>query len=60
MDQRIDLYDRFVAKFHIGDRPLPVSVQDLDTVEAALGTKLPAAYRLFMARHGAIYTPQHP
>jgi SMI1 / KNR4 family (SUKH-1) len=57
MNRRTDIHDRFVARFHFGDRPTPVTEQALDAIEAELDTRLPTAYRQFMTRHGAVYTP---
>jgi cell wall assembly regulator SMI1 len=57
MRSRATIHDDFVARFHFGERPLPVTVQQLDAVEAELDSTLPSAFREFMTRHGAVYTP---
>jgi hypothetical protein len=57
MDQRAELQNRFVTRFHFGSPPIPAAEQLLDMIEIELNTKLPSAYREFMMRHGAIHTP---
>jgi len=57
MRSRESIHREFVARFHFGERVGPASEQELDAVETALDTKLPHAYRQFMTRHGAVYTP---
>ena len=57
MKSRATIHDDFVTHFHFGSRPVPVSLQQLDAVEAELNSKLPAAFRQFMTRHGSVYTP---
>jgi hypothetical protein len=59
MRSRIEIQDAFVTRFRsdtLYDRA-PVTVGQLDDIEVKLNTKLPAAYRDFMLRHGAVYTP---
>src|SRR5579859_8071455 len=58
MKSRKEIHDSFVGRFHFGDRMAPWTNQQLNEIEAELDTKLPAAYREFMTRHGVIYTPQ--
>lgn len=57
MRTRSEIHDAFVARFHCGERGEPATDAQLDGLEAALNTKLPAAYRMFMSRHGVCYTP---
>jgi SMI1 / KNR4 family (SUKH-1) len=57
MKTRPTIHERFVTRFHLGDRPQPLSDADLDFVEAALNTKLPSAFRQFMTRFGPVQTP---
>jgi hypothetical protein len=57
MDQRAELQNRFVMRFHFGSPPTPIPEQQLNAIETELNTKLPEAYREFMMRHGEIYTP---
>jgi SMI1 / KNR4 family (SUKH-1) len=57
MRSRADTHNAFVARFHVGERGAPMTDQQIDTIEAALDTKLPAAYRQFMTRYGAVHTP---
>jgi hypothetical protein len=56
MRTRIEIHDAFVARFHLGAERTPVTDEQLDVVEAALNTKLPAAYRQFMTRHGVVHS----
>jgi hypothetical protein len=56
MRTRVDIQDAFVARFHIGGERTPVTDEQLDGVEAALKTKLPAAYRQFMIRQGVVHS----
>ena len=58
MGDRTTIHERFVARFHFGDRPQPVTEPELDSVEAALDTKLPAAFREFITRYGPVHTPR--
>jgi hypothetical protein len=57
MRTRTGIHDEFVSRFHAGTRPVPVAARQLDKIEEALNTRLPEAYRQFMMRHGAVYTP---
>lgn len=57
MRTRTDIHDCFVSRFHAGKRLVPVAARQLDKIEEALNTRLPEAYRQFMTRHGAVYTP---
>jgi hypothetical protein len=57
MRTRADIHESFVARFHLGGHRTPVTKEKLDAVEAALNTKLPAAYRAFMAHHGVVHSP---
>lgn len=57
MRSRADIHAEFVARFHFGERPAPVTVQQLDVVEAELNSRLPAAFREFITRYGTVYTP---
>jgi SMI1 / KNR4 family (SUKH-1) len=56
MRTRADIQDAFVDRFHLGAERTLVTGEQLDAVEAALNTKLPAAYRQFMIRHGVIHS----
>jgi hypothetical protein len=58
MRSRIAIHHDFVARFHVGERPVPVNDSRLDEIEAQLNTRLPGAYRDFMTRQGAVYTPE--
>ena len=58
MGPRSTIHERFVARFHFGDPPTPVSDAELDSVEAALDTRLPASFREFMTRFGPVHTPR--
>ena len=57
MRSRATIHSDFVAHFHVGQQPVPVTAQQLDAVEAELNTKLPTAFREFMTHHGPVYTP---
>jgi hypothetical protein len=57
MRTRTEIHDGFVSRFHSGKRVAPVAAAKLDKIDAALNTRLPGAYRQFMLRHGAVYTP---
>jgi SMI1 / KNR4 family (SUKH-1) len=57
MRTRTDIHDGFVSRFHVGKRPVRVASQQLDKIDEALSTRVPEAYRQFMMRHGAVYTP---
>jgi hypothetical protein len=57
MRPRAAIHDDFVARFHFGEGKRTASDLKLDEMETALGTRLPAAYRTFMKRHGVVYTP---
>ncbi len=57
MIDRAEIHARFVAQFAFGDRPLPFGDADLDSIEVALDTVLPTAYRCFMKSYGSVYTP---
>src|SRR5262245_28884000 len=57
MRTRTAIHEDFVTRFHFGERPAPVTAEQLDMVEAELWTKLPAAFREFMTRYRAVYTP---
>jgi len=57
MRTRTDIHVEFVTRFHAGKRVVPVAARQLDKIDAALNTRLPEAYRQFMMRHGAVYTP---
>jgi hypothetical protein len=57
MRTRADIHDGFVSRFHAGKRPVRVTAEKLNKIEEALNTRLPEAYRQFMLRHGAVYTP---
>jgi hypothetical protein len=57
MRTRTEIHDGFVSRFHSGKRVRPTAAPQLDKIEAALNTRLPEAYRQFMLRHGAVYTP---
>src|SRR5215468_2872615 len=57
MRTRTDIHDGFVSRFHSGKRVRPTAAPQLDKIDAALNTRLPEAYRQFMMRHGAVYTP---
>ena len=57
MPSRVEIHQNFVTRFHSGKRPKRASAKQLDAVEKALKTKLPNAFREFMLRHGAVYTP---
>lgn len=56
MRTRLDIQEAFVARFHLGEERTVVTSEQLDIVEAALNTKLPAAYRQFMIRHGVVHS----
>lgn len=57
MRTRTDIHDGFVSRFHAGKRPARIAARQLDKIDEALNTRLPEAYRQFMMRHGAVYTP---
>jgi hypothetical protein len=57
MRSRTAIHRAFVARFHVGKLPAPVTDLQLDEIEVQLSTKLPVAYRDFMTRHGSVYTP---
>jgi len=57
MRSRSVIHDDFVARFHVGERPVPVMDEQLAVIEQELRTNLPVAFRQFMTRHGAVYTP---
>lgn len=57
MRTRTDIQDEFVSRFHAGKRPARVTAQQLDKINEALSTRVPEAYRQFVMRHGAVYTP---
>jgi hypothetical protein len=54
---RSRIHDQFVARFHVGDPPRPLTEQQLDGIETELNTKRPIAFREFMVRHGPVHTP---
>jgi hypothetical protein len=58
MEPRNTIHDSFVARFHFGDPPKPLTDAELDSVETGLDTKLPVAFREFMTRFGPVYTPR--
>lgn len=58
MRTRTAIHERFVTQFHFGERPTPAAEAELDSVEAGLDTKLPAAFREFMTRFGPVHTPR--
>jgi cell wall assembly regulator SMI1 len=57
MGHRTTIHETFVARFHFGELAKPATDAELDSVEAALDTKLPTAFREFMTRFGPIHTP---
>jgi len=57
MGHRTTIHETFVARFQFGDPPTPMADVELDSVEAALDTKLPASFREFMTRFGPVHTP---
>jgi hypothetical protein len=57
MLSRTAIHDAFVGRFHVGERQELVTGPQLDQIEAELNTKLPAAYREFVTRHGIVFTP---
>lgn len=57
MRTRAKIHDAFASRFHFGKPGAAVADQQLDAIEVALQTKLPAAYRQFMLRFGVVYTP---
>ena len=57
MYPQLEVYADFVARFHTGEAPVRQTDQQLDALETALATKLPASYRMFMNRHGTVHTP---
>jgi hypothetical protein len=58
MGPRTTIHEDFVSRFHLGDRPKPVTDAELGSVEAGLDTKLPASFREFMTRFGPVHTPR--
>ena len=56
MRTRTEIHRDFVERFHFGERNGTVPEAQLDAIESELETKLPAAYREFMTRHGPVYT----
>ncbi len=57
MNSRAAIHESFVKKFHLGQEPKPLTDEELDSIEAELNTKLPVAFREFMARFGQVHTP---
>ena len=58
MGPRTTIHERFVTRFHFGEPPTPMTDAELDSVDAALDTRLPASFREFMTRFGAVHTPR--
>jgi len=58
MLSRTAIHEAFVARFHFGKQPEPATDAELDSIENALETKLPTAYRQFMTRFGVVHTPR--
>lgn len=57
MKTRAEIQEMFVSRFHFGAMREPISPEQLDLIEAALNSRLPAAYRQFVSRYGAVFTP---
>src|SRR5215471_17257865 len=60
MDVRTRLYDDFAAQFAcdgLHGPARPCDPLELDGVETALDTYLPASYRQFLATHGPLFVP---
>jgi SMI1/KNR4 family protein SUKH-1 len=57
MRTRADIHEEFVSRFHAGKRVVPLAAPQLEKIASALNTCLPEAYRQFMMRYGAVYTP---
>lgn len=57
MPDRDELQALFVARFHVGDQPVASTDQQVDSFGEELGTATPEAYRRFITRFGAVYTP---
>jgi hypothetical protein len=60
MDERTRLYADFAARFACDGLHGPIQPCDLlelDRIEAALGTYLPASYRQFLSAHGPVFVP---
>ena len=54
---RAEIHSLFVARFHQGDPPTPVSRAEIERGERELDTVFPRSYITFMQTHGTIRTP---
>ncbi|TWT85211.1 SMI1 / KNR4 family protein [Posidoniimonas polymericola] len=57
MPDRDKLQAMFVARFHVGDPPVPATEQQVESLGVELSTAVPEAYLSFITRFGAVYTP---